>query len=367
MGSNQFLQMAVSYTHLDVYKRQDYAYVAVGSFVFLRFLGPALVSPDSENILILTHTRDKRPFITLAKVIQNMANGADTFVKWPALNGQTELLKECSSKITTFLTELCETNCTIHPEIHNDTDIVATDYDFLHRYLYKYDLEFRKSILGTVKSFDDFKFLKEFVSEVDKTLGTIGQPKSEVQDGIPTFVKEHMEDHPQLYEFMSRSAFRSLRMDRSEIVCVHESISTDGVPVFTMTFNDFLQEGLDLEGIVFKVIQQFSKFWSSSHYLMVDYTCLLYTSDNVLLLSNFSKIVPSSMERIKFVTLSSKYGNTFNRISAISQNKDLKKMDISMATFSRSCFVLCKWKNTLKPSVYRQSLLKSKIFSSLSN
>lgn len=76
----------------------EYAYIAVGSFVFLRFIGPALVSPDSENIIIVTHAHDRKPFITLAKVIQSLANGRENIFKKDILVSKEEFLKTCRDR-----------------------------------------------------------------------------------------------------------------------------------------------------------------------------------------------------------------------------------------------------------------------------
>jgi hypothetical protein len=48
----------------------------VGGFVFLRFFCPVVVAPESVDLVRDPNTRTRRNLILIAKVLQNLANGA---------------------------------------------------------------------------------------------------------------------------------------------------------------------------------------------------------------------------------------------------------------------------------------------------
>lgn len=205
-------------------KFPDYAYIAVGSFVFLRFICPALVSPESENIVDISQPHSKRPFITLAKVIQSIANGSDNLAKWPALDAETEFLKECSRRIFDFLKDVCCTDSEPSIPVNLDPQPVSYEFNFLHRYFYVHELDIRRALLEDYRSFSQFESLKKTWLMIDRDLAVLGQPKMEFKNEIPSFIRDNMEEYPQLYEFMSRHAFRDVGAINSGISFVHESM-----------------------------------------------------------------------------------------------------------------------------------------------
>lgn len=274
-------------------KFPDYAYVAAGSFVFLRFFCPALVSPDSENIIDIPQPQYKRPFITLAKVIQSIANGSDNLVKWPSLESQTEFLKDCSNRIFGFLKEVCRTDRAINIPVNMDPGDIPFEFTFLHQYLYRHELEARRVILEEFKSFNDFEQLKDTLLLIDKDMVVLGQPKVEFRNEIPSFIKDHMEDYPQLYEFMSRHAFRNVDILNSNISFAHESMSADGLPILTLTFGNFASHGIDIDTVVYRTFQIYARIWSVKHYLVLD--CTEFNEHEIdvkKLTSLFSSLLP---------------------------------------------------------------------------
>lgn len=253
-------------------KFPDYAYVAAGSFMFLRFFCPALVSPESESIVAISQPHQKRPFITLAKVIQNIANGTDNLAKWPSLESQTEFLRECSNRIFDFLKEICRTDRDIAIPINLNPKPVAFESSFLHRYLYTNELEIRKVLVDDLQSMADFELLKNTILMMDRNMAVLGQPKVEFRNEIPAFIKDHMEEYPQLYEFMSRHAFRNVDLLHTTASFAHESMSSDGVPILTLTFGKFSSNGVDIDTVVYRTFQIYARIWSAKHYLVLDCT-----------------------------------------------------------------------------------------------
>ena len=254
----------------------EYAYIAVGSFVFLRFIGPALVSPDSENIIIVTHAHDRKPFITLAKVIQSLANGRENIFKKDILVSKEEFLKTCSDKIFNFLSELCKiptNNFTVN--VREDPTPISFDYSFLHKFFYLNEFTIRKEIINESKLPGEFSFLKDAVMLNDKILGVLGQPSMEIKNEIPPFVVENREKYPLLYEFMSRYAFKKVDMKEEEednAPFVHEAMTLDGIQIIVVTFTNCEYNNFVMDSLVYKVLQIYARMWCSKHYVVVDCT-----------------------------------------------------------------------------------------------
>lgn len=272
-------------------KFPDYAYVAAGSFVFLRFFCPALVSPESENIVDIAEPHQKRPFISLAKVIQSIANGSDNVTKWPSLESQTDFLRDCSNRIFNFLKEVCRTDRQISIPVNLNPVPIPLESNFLHRYLYSHELEIRRVLLEDLKSMGDFELLRDTMLMVDKNMAVLGQPKVEFRNEIPSFIKEHMEEYPQLYEFMSRHAFRNVDIFNNTASFAHESMSSDGLPILTLTFGKFTN--LDIDTIVYRTFQIYARIWSVKHYLVLDCTEFDHQEIDVKKLTSlFSGLLP---------------------------------------------------------------------------
>ncbi|EJS41849.1 ira2p [Saccharomyces arboricola H-6] len=257
-------------------KFPDHALIAAGSFVFLRFFCPALVSPDSENIIDISHLSEKRTFISLAKVIQNIANGSENFSRWPALSSQKVFLKECSDRIFKFLAELCRTDRTIDIQVRTDPTPIPFDYQFLHSFVYLYGLDIRKKILNEAKhvdgDIDSDDFYKTTFILIDDVLGQLGQPKMEFSNEIPIYIREHMDDYPELYEFMNRHAFRNIDTSTTYSPNVHESTSSEGVPIITLTMSNFSNKHMNVDTVVYKFLQIYARIWATKHCLIIDCT-----------------------------------------------------------------------------------------------
>ncbi|CDF87615.1 BN860_10462g1_1 [Zygosaccharomyces bailii CLIB 213] len=249
-----------------------YVYVAVGSFVFLRFFCPALVSPESENIVEISESPYKRPFITLAKVIQSLANGSDSVVKWPALESQEEFLEECRDRIFHFLRDICEKKYKMDISINMDPTPIPFDFNYLHTYLYLYDLDVRKATLDTFQTFSDFPRIKEQFLLVDEKLAILGQPKEQFRNEIPKDIVDNKEECPQLYEFMSRHAFKSVAIFNTNSTFVHESMSPDGLPIITLTFSAFRTLNIEVETVIYRTFRIYARIWTVKHYVVLDCT-----------------------------------------------------------------------------------------------
>lgn len=253
-------------------KFPDYALVAVGSCMFLRFICPALVSPESENLVNTISIKEKKSFISLAKVIQNIANGSENYVKWESLKDECQFFDECKKKIFDFLAEVCRTDRELKIKIRTDPTPLQFDFGFLHNFLYQNGLAIRKFLLSKDNNTEAFEFLKNTILLVDSLLGELGPPRLQYSSGLPDFVRENATTYPQLYEFMSRYAFKNAHTLQSATNFVQESMSAQGIPTLTVLFGNFSSSDLEAEILAYKFLKIYSRIWSAKHYLILDCT-----------------------------------------------------------------------------------------------
>ncbi|TPX30663.1 hypothetical protein SmJEL517_g05805 [Synchytrium microbalum] len=80
---------------------------AVGGFVFLRFLCPAIVSPEGADLVPQIQSKDlRRGLLLITKVIQNLANNVLFGSKETYMLSMNELLKENVTRVHTFLKDI---------------------------------------------------------------------------------------------------------------------------------------------------------------------------------------------------------------------------------------------------------------------
>lgn len=82
-------------------------YTAVGAFVFLRFICPAIVAPEAEGLVSVAPTKEmRRGLLLIAKVIQNLANNVLFGTKEPYMFPLNPFLVQNIHLVTGFLREI---------------------------------------------------------------------------------------------------------------------------------------------------------------------------------------------------------------------------------------------------------------------
>lgn len=83
----------------------DSRHSAVGSFIFLRFFCPAIVSPESIDLDVNPDTREtRRALLLITKVIQNLAN--NVVFKEPHMKVLNPFLSDNIKQVTKFLSDI---------------------------------------------------------------------------------------------------------------------------------------------------------------------------------------------------------------------------------------------------------------------
>ena len=300
-------------------KFPGYGYVAVGSFIFLRLLCPAIVSPETENIIGVPTVHQKRLLLSLAKGIQGLANKSDYLIKWPILKSKMEFFDEYSNKMFNFLRDVCDVERKINIKVRMDGEPLPFDYSFFHQYIYRDGIAVRKSILSNIQLTDNIPYISKTLLMFDDCLGHLGEPKFEYKNEIPENIKELGPEYPKLYEYMSRYAFKKYKEIGSNLTFVRELLASDGVPILTVSMAKVLDFGIELETVVFKIIQLYARIWSSKHYLLFD--CTEYEQPSfdftkfVIIMNNiFPSFVPENCSSVYIVNINEDFLKQWDQI-----------------------------------------------------
>ncbi|KAI9204553.1 uncharacterized protein BJ171DRAFT_423956 [Polychytrium aggregatum] len=114
-------------------KFPDYPYVAVGTFLFLRFFCPAIVAPESHNLVQTISQRElRRGLVLITKALQHLANYAMFGVsnKENSIGILDEILKSNIGKVTWYLKELSSWSGATHEPLPAPNRMIKfPDYD----------------------------------------------------------------------------------------------------------------------------------------------------------------------------------------------------------------------------------------------
>ncbi|TCD61394.1 Ras GTPase activating protein ira2 [Steccherinum ochraceum] len=131
-------------------------FAALGAFIFLRFISPAIVSPSDIDLEMPDDPAIRRGLMTIAKIIQNLANNV-FFGKEAYMTPLNDFLQENIVNVTRFLTEINKYTPPGPDEEQDewlDTAYDDTDNLLLHRFFDKHADKIGKELLSASKITD---------------------------------------------------------------------------------------------------------------------------------------------------------------------------------------------------------------------
>ncbi|ODQ81722.1 hypothetical protein BABINDRAFT_159971 [Babjeviella inositovora NRRL Y-12698] len=247
----------------------DASIVAIGSFMFLRFFGPAIVSPESADIFSVFPGRNlKRSLIQLAKAIQHMANGSLASLKWPLLSTKEAELSELNKKVVSYLGSLRYDSRTFTFKSKMASPEVRSNY--LHKFIYDTML----SICITFLDGSNINACEERLAifrKFDNLLFLMGQPEAVFGYEIPNSIKN--DGNTVLFDFMNKYSTKDLE-SLIDIPFVQAGIAVDGTPTLNLCFSYIENLQMDFEILAYRIFQVASKVWDSKFYIVCDFSCL---------------------------------------------------------------------------------------------
>lgn len=282
--------------------------IAVGSFIFLRYFCPAIVSPATEKIVIVPDRQTQRKYLLLTKVLQNMANGTITSLKWPLLRTREAELLELNSKLNDFLDRLTHVDDDVSFEFKVPSDMKQGDYNFLHTFMYENWSLIRKEFLETVSDASDLEYFRTIAGQIDQFLRSAGQPTMMFGYELPPSITP--ETNPDLYDFMNKYATKELG-DLLDYSFIYQSYSQDGTPLLVFSYSEYERvKDFDEELILYRMIQLASKVWDHKFLFVIDCTgnngTTLFPRRSMLIFGDFAPdVMRNNCESVIFYNVSS--------------------------------------------------------------
>lgn len=232
---------------------------AMGAFIFLRFISPAIVAPETIDIELpkdLTKEEQmviRRGLMVIAKIIQNLANNL-FFGKEKHMVPLNTFLQANIASVTRFLSELNKYQAPTSDEetdewlgtTSDDTDIIV-----LHRYFHKHADKIGKELLSLSKPSESDPSAvsgKHAWDELCGLLVELGTPLD-----IPKLSSASSHDHRDYLDLMTRHAHRST--DSVKGIFLQTDTPLDKSAVFLFCLSKIDVEALDIELLMFHIFK----------------------------------------------------------------------------------------------------------------
>jgi len=126
-------------------------YSVIGGFFFLRFVCPAIISPEGFGVLPMGEIpgASRRPLILISKILQNLGNGVEFGKKEEYMIPLNDLIQHYLPIVQTFFDELA----TLPPGETIETPPVPIDNELLEK-LHKVTVYGRDRILETISAYE---------------------------------------------------------------------------------------------------------------------------------------------------------------------------------------------------------------------
>lgn len=265
------------------WKFEDAALVAVGSFIFLRFFCPAIISPETFFNTPSVNAKSKRSLMQLVKVIQNMANGSLALLKWPGLTEKADELNELNKKIFLFLKLVSSKSVDEYPFQAINVKPIA-ELRYLHKFLYTYFVYIKHQYIledPLVNTGNLHERIERFRS-LDKLLKGLGQPKAlislQLSSSFKNFDPSGNLSNSQYNEFMARMSAKNIEIPPDSPV-IHNAIFGDGTPIVIINCGNVMAIQLDIELLIFKLFETSSQVWDNKFYMLFDFTGFAFTDE----------------------------------------------------------------------------------------
>lgn len=220
----------------------DAKFTAIGGFVFLRLLGPAILTPENAGFAKQTiprNTNVRKILLQATRVMQNISNNVLFGAKETHMAILNDFLTNNISKVTNFLRGI-----SVLPPVNPNEQVGGirvdqTGYVKLHKYLsdnlerMSRNLTSRRVTKGD--SFETQSVLgqKRTLDRLSNLLAQIGRP-SEVPSSALTYARNYTIASSNHYynDFMHRNAHRDLSTISSQNIFYMGAVSKGGRPVF---------------------------------------------------------------------------------------------------------------------------------------
>lgn len=261
-------------------KFPDAALIAVGSFVFLRFFCPAIVSPESFFDLTTKNMKVKRSLIQLVKVIQYMANGTLPSLKWEGLLERSEKLGELNKKIFTFLEEMSTVPIKGYA-FHSLTVKPFTGLRYIHKFFYTYFVYIKHQLILGDPLVNAGNLHERVIlwRKLDQIMKELGRPRASISlQGSSSYKVADTSanlGNSQYAEFMAKMSVKNMEL-AVDTKIIHGAVFPDGTPALIVNFRHIKDIGYDISTFVYLILETASQMWDNKFYMVNDFTQFFY-------------------------------------------------------------------------------------------
>lgn len=321
-------------------KFEDAAVVAIGSFIFLRFFCPAIVSPESFFDLSCTNVKVKRSLIQLVKVLQYMANGSLAVLKWPGLLERSDELSELNAKIFGYLEEVSKTYDTDEYAFHSLTVKPTTGLRYIHKFFYTYFIYVKHQfILGDpLANAVNLHERCDTWRRLDAVMLELGLPKTYISlQGTSSYKAVDVSGNlgnSQYTEFMAKMSAKNIEM-AVDCPIIHSGVFNDGTPVVTVNFRYLRDIGYDMSTFVYLILEAASQVWDNKFYIVLDFTQFFYMG---IIGKNYVSLMRNYAPAIFFKSCARTYYFNLPRMRYISLIRDMVTMRIENNSLNQKIY-----------------------------
>ncbi|KAI8975358.1 hypothetical protein BDF20DRAFT_914298 [Mycotypha africana] len=256
-------------------------YTAVGSFIFLRFFCPAIVSPETEGHIKNTASISRemrRGFLIATKIIQNLANNVLFGAKETYMIVLNDFLTSNIYKVASFLREVS----TVPDNSATDDSLEALQmneksYAMLHRVLYDNMERVSRDLSAKTHQYpeqpDSLSNLKRELDKFANLLAQLGRPPEVIQNEPIAAQGNIYAASNQLYaDFMRRNSRRNVEAVTSKNIFYEGGVSRAGRPVFYLILRHVNADNIDFELLIYHVLQTLERAANRQYELLIDFT-----------------------------------------------------------------------------------------------
>ncbi|EFC38849.1 rasGTPase-activating protein [Naegleria gruberi] len=380
----------------------DFKYIAVGGFLILRLICPAITSPHLYGLSGSDIPADSRRYaIILTKLVQNLANGIVDSKKEEFMKNFVDIIRLNLNKIQTYFEKIAapivENEEVLRIEETVTEDELKEAYEVLYRFFYNYADTLREELSSLYDDIEDEE--KEVLEEVDinekpsskqngkslndlleKAIEQFGKPAEEEKTGRRLSVKLSKDDefsNPLLKELLRKNE----KKDTSKIaemkffsISEHKNAKNQRIVYFIPYNLDLTRFSLDL--YLYYVLKSMETIWKEPYIIVVDSTFLTKKFDiRLSVFIQLSKHIPQgakkNLQEIYLVNPNTFFNKTTKKlVSMLSHNrwKVITTSSLPAVTdqksktpTSKDPLELVKPEHSMLPSLTQQLYEKSEI------
>ncbi|KAH7931340.1 hypothetical protein BV22DRAFT_1124264 [Leucogyrophana mollusca] len=302
-------------------------FAALGAFIFLRFISPAIVAPEIVDVEVPKDENGviRRGLMVIAKVMQNLANNI-FFAKEAHMMGLNEFLKANITNITRYLSEVNKYSAAAADEESSEwlgTTSDDTDTIVLHRFLDKHADKIGKELLSYVKPGTDGNSASMGAKRAWDDLCELLVELQKAPE-VPRLSHAPSSEHRDFIDLMNRCAHRSI--DAVRDIFVEADVSPDAPVIFVLRVCRIDVEALDIELLMYHILKTLTSPAHNDRLFEIILDCTSFTSTSeipVHWLKTCSELIPSDV-RSRFInayilnpnSLTQKYLRRMYNISA---------------------------------------------------